>query len=369
MNSPKASKPLTSDLESGDHDSTGSRMLLHATICTAAGLALLMTAVYQLIDILDGRTPPDLLWLYAAWRALVFVVALICLTACLLRSKEAVLKLLLRMLAASAMIMIFGLFSVDVQHPQGDPEKMVRGIIMVTFAVSMLSLGGGRELLAHFSAPLVVSLGWLAIRGTDLLPIITLLADTLMMLVIAIIASELLHRIRREQFDLERELRRLASVDALTGLHNRRGLERRIAAEVSRSRRHGLPLSIAIGDLDFFKRVNDEFGHAVGDDVLRTVGVRISRNLRTEDVAVRWGGEEFLLLLPDTDRDSAVQVADKIRLAVTEQSIDFRDHSVPATISFGVAQLAEDEEAADLVHRADQAMYRAKSGGRNRVCI
>lgn len=343
-------------------------MLVRATVGAAAALALLVVTVYQLVEILAGRTPTDLLWLHAAWRTPAFIVALICLTACLLRPEQALLRLLLRVLAASVMIMIFGLFSVDMLHPQGDPEQMVRGIIMVTFAVSLLSLGGGREVLVHFSAPLAVSLGWLAFRGADLLAAIALLADPLMMLAIAMIASELFYRIRREQLDLERKLRLLASVDTLTGLNNRQNLERRIAAEVSRSRRHGQPLSVAIGDLDHFKSINDEFGHAVGDDVLRTVGVRIRRNLRAEDLAVRWGGEEFLLLLPGTDRDSAVRAADKIRLAIADQPVDFPDHSVPVTISFGVAQLADGDEAADLIRRADKAMYRAKSLGRNRVC-
>ncbi len=350
-----------------ENDGQTSRILLRPTVCTAAALALLVLPVYQLVDIFDGGAPPDLLWLHAAWRLPVAITALACLAGCLLPLKRTALKLLLRALAASVMIMMFGLFSVDALHPQGDPEQMVRGIIMATFAVSLLSLGGGREVAAYFIVPLAASLGWLAWRGADLLVAIAMMADPLMMLAIAMIASELFYRTRRQQVELERELRTLASVDTLTGLHNRRDLEQRIAAEVSRSRRHSQPLSVAIGDLDHFKRINDKFGHAVGDDVLRTVGVRIRRNLRAEDLAVRWGGEEFLLLLPDTDRDSAVQVADKIRLSIADQPVEFRDHNVPVTISFGVAQLTDNDEAVDLIHRADQAMYRAKSDGRDRV--
>lgn len=367
MNGLMRSKPPAGE-KPVDNNGQDSRILLRPTVCAAAALALLVVPVYQLVDIFDGGAPSDLLWLHAAWRLPVLVAALACLAGCLLPPGKAALKLLLRLLAASVMAMMFGLFSVDALHPQGDPEQMVRGIIMATFAISLLSLGGGREVAAYFIVPLAASLGWLAWHGGDLLGAIAMMADPLMMLAIAMIASELFYRIRREQFGLERELRTLASVDALTGLRNRRNLEQRIAAEVSRSRRHRRPLAVAIGDLDHFKRVNDEFGHAVGDDVLRTVGVRIRRNLRTEDLAVRWGGEEFLLLLPDTDRNSAVQVADKIRLAVSDQPVDFRDHSVPITISFGVAQLTDEDEADELVRRADEAMYRAKSLGRNRVC-
>lgn len=346
----------------------GSAMVARATACTAAALALLVVPVYQLIDILAARTPSELLWLHAYWRAPVFLIALAGLSCCLLLPRELSLKPLLRILAASVMIMMFGMFTVDLLHEQGHPEAMVRGIIMATFAISLLSLKGGREVLLLFTLPLAGSLAWLAVSSADLLEAIILLTDPLMMLVIAMIASELFYRIRRQQLALQRELRQLASIDALTGLHNRREMEQRITEEMSRSQRHREPMSVVIGDLDHFKRVNDEFGHSVGDDVLRAVGERMHRNLRAEDLAVRWGGEEFLLLLPATDRDGAVQVAHKIRAAVADRPVACNGREVSVTISFGVAQLDDGEDVSELVRRADDAMYRAKSGGRNRVC-
>ncbi len=345
-----------------------SRMVARSTTCAAAALALLVVPLYQLIEIFEDRTPGELLWLHALWRAPVILVALGSLLVCVLRPASGAPKLLLRLIAASVMIMMFGLFTTNMLHDQGNPEPMARGIIMTTFAVSLLSLRGGREVLVHFGLPLAGSLAWLAWRGADLLETTTQLVDPVMMLIIAMIASELFFRIRRQQFALQRELRRLARTDALTGLHNRRDLERRMAEEISRSRRHGRPLSVVIGDLDHFKRVNDAFGHAVGDAVLRAVGVRMRRSLRSEDLAVRWGGEEFLLLLPDTDRDEAVQVADKIRRTISEEPIDCDGRQVPVTISLGVAELAEGENVADFFRRADVAMYRAKDEGRNRVC-
>jgi diguanylate cyclase (GGDEF)-like protein len=346
----------------------GSLMVVRATTCAAAALVLLVVPVYQLIDIFAGRTPWDLLWLHAAWRSPAFLAALVALAGCFLLPDKTALRHWLRVLAASVMVMMFGLFSVDVQHAQGDPEQMARGIIMATFAVSLLSLQGGREVLAYFAIPFIGSTAWLAWRGADMLATTALLTDPLMMLVIAMIASQLFYRIRQQQFALQRRLNELARTDALTGLHNRRELEQRIAEEMSRSRRHARPLSVVIGDLDHFKRVNDEYGHAVGDDVLRAVGERMRGSLRAEDLAVRWGGEEFLLLLPDTDLENAVRVADKIRLTIADRPVICGDRSVGVTISFGVAQLGKDEAVADLVRRADDAMYRAKSEGRDRVC-
>ena len=354
--------------DAGAFDRDGSLLLTRATTGAAAALALLVVPVYHLIDLLAGDMPRDLLWLHAGWRLPVFLVAIAGLAACLLTPTHPALKILLRLLSGSVMVMMFGLFTVDYLHEQGNPVHMARGIIMATFAVSLLSLRGGREVLVLFAAPFAASLGWLVFRGTDPFALTVMLIDPLMMLVIAMIASELFYRVRRQQLALQRRLQELASVDALTGLLNRRALERRIAEEVSRSRRHGQPLSLVIGDLDHFKRVNDEFGHGVGDDVLRVVGERMRQNLRSEDLAVRWGGEEFLLLLPSTDLEQAVQVADKIRQAVADHPVACNGGVVPVTISFGAAELADEEAVAGLIRRADDAMYRAKTSGRNRVC-
>src|SRR5699024_5724132 len=125
--------------EPADNNGEDSRILLRPTVCAAAALALVVVPVYQLVDSFDGGAPSDLLWLHAAWRLPVMIAALACLAGCLLPPKKAALRLLLRVLAASVMVMMFGLFSVDALHPQGDPEQMVRGIIMATFAVSLLS--------------------------------------------------------------------------------------------------------------------------------------------------------------------------------------------------------------------------------------
>jgi diguanylate cyclase (GGDEF)-like protein len=123
-------------------------------------------------------------------------------------------------------------------------------------------------------------------------------------------------------------------------------------------------MSGVMGDIDHFKRINDRLGHAVGDDVLRSVAASLRAGLRRNDLAIRWGGEEFLILLPKTSLDAAVAVAEQVRNLVATTPQVAAD---PVTISFGVGQWRPGESVAAFVERIDAAMYSAKSGGRNRV--
>jgi two-component system cell cycle response regulator len=149
--------------------------------------------------------------------------------------------------------------------------------------------------------------------------------------------------------------------DALTGLSNRRAVLTQLAGMVSAARRHGHPLSIAILDLDHFKRINDSHGHKVGDDVLVAAAHAMGTHLRAEDQLGRLGGEEFLVLLPDTDSEAAGHVAEKLRAEVAAAPT-----AVPVTVSIGVATW-DGEAPEDLLHRADEALYAAKEAGRDRV--
>jgi two-component system cell cycle response regulator len=156
-------------------------------------------------------------------------------------------------------------------------------------------------------------------------------------------------------------LESLLREDALTGLSNRRAVLTQLAGMVSAARRHGHPLSIAILDLDHFKRINDSYGHKVGDDVLVAAAHAMGTHLRAEDQLGRLGGEEFLVLLPDTDTEAAGHVAEKLRAEVATAPT-----SVPVTVSIGVATW-DGEAPEDLLHRADEALYAAKEAGRDRV--
>ncbi len=164
------------------------------------------------------------------------------------------------------------------------------------------------------------------------------------------------------------ELEALARTDALTKLHNRRHVDEFFATELSRARRYGRPLSLALLDIDYFKAVNDQHGHEAGDQVLVELARRLQGRLRGHDVAARWGGEEFCVILPDTDAEGARTVVARLFDAVRAQPFETRAGSLPITVSVGVTSLhAEDSSIDDLLRRADEALYRAKRTGRDRV--
>lgn len=160
------------------------------------------------------------------------------------------------------------------------------------------------------------------------------------------------------------QVRHLASTDGLTQLYNRMKLEDMLTAEVLRSKRHNRTLSVLVIDIDHFKEVNDNHGHQVGDMVLQQIAATIADAIRGSDTAGRWGGEEFIVLTPETDLDGAAELAEKIRERVAD--VVFSRIGVK-TISIGVATLQEHEWEEDMIRRADEALYRAKESGRNRV--
>jgi two-component system cell cycle response regulator len=161
-----------------------------------------------------------------------------------------------------------------------------------------------------------------------------------------------------------------AITDALTGLHNRRYMESHLATLVEQAHARGKPLTVLVLDIDFFKAVNDTHGHDAGDDVLREFAVRLKKSIRGIDLACRLGGEEFVVVMPDTDMAVATMVAERLRrrIAADPFAISKGERRVEVTISIGLAALsAADDNAANVLKRADQALYRAKRDGRNRV--
>jgi two-component system cell cycle response regulator len=167
---------------------------------------------------------------------------------------------------------------------------------------------------------------------------------------------------------LHRIVERQALVDGLTGLANRRQCEDALAAELARVERFGGPLSVVVADLDWFKDVNDRYGHPAGDTVLREFAVLLRESLRDVDLAGRWGGEEFFLILPGTDLAGAARVAERIRLALAGRIVLSVDGTpIPVTASFGVATTPPATTASELFAAADAAMYEAKRAGKNRV--
>jgi len=166
----------------------------------------------------------------------------------------------------------------------------------------------------------------------------------------------------------ERALRELAWRDPLTGLLNRRHFCERAVEELNRAQRYGHALAVLMLDLDYFKRVNDRYGHGAGDAVLETVGRRWKDALREMDILARFGGEEFAVLLPDTGLDGARLAAERLRASIAEQAVATDEGPVECTVSVGVSALRPDDRRIEtLLHRADEALYRAKELGRDRV--
>ena len=181
-------------------------------------------------------------------------------------------------------------------------------------------------------------------------------------------ASAAQHALTRDNLDLKRSEARMLEdslTDALTGVGNRRGLEQDLAAEITRARRAATPLCAIVADIDHFKRVNDDHGHAAGDQVLMRFGALLKSLVRPTDVVARFGGEEFVVLLPGSAIAAGLATAERLRAALAAEVI--APLARPMTASFGVSQLQGDEDGAALIARADAALYRAKEGGRNRV--
>ena len=166
------------------------------------------------------------------------------------------------------------------------------------------------------------------------------------------------------QKKLEDDIKQMALKDELTGLYNRHYLDEKIKEELERSTRYSIPLSVAMLDLDHFKVINDNFGHPIGDDVLQNTAQIMSAHIRASDLLFRFGGEEFLILMPHTDLAGANVTAENIRKAIEQQT-----HPLVGkyTVSIGVAQRKPQEDYADLYRRVDEALYHAKKAGRNRV--
>lgn len=167
---------------------------------------------------------------------------------------------------------------------------------------------------------------------------------------------------------VETLLNERATHDYLTGLVNRQSFQERLEAELGRVRRYGQSTALLLMDVDHFKTVNDRFGHDAGDHVLKALSTQVRAQVRAVDTVARWGGEEFTVLLPETGRDEACDVAERIRRAVEQQEFDYRDNSFRVTVSIGVARLeAKKDRVEPAMRRADEALYQAKRSGRNRV--
>lgn len=228
-----------------------------------------------------------------------------------------------------------------------------------------------RDVFVLFLPPLLLTLAIMALARVELFVFVNATCFLALTLVVAWLLAAVQERSYRRSYKLEQALLRESRIDSLTSVHNRRSLEEQGRAALSLCLRHGQPLSVLMIDLDHFKTINDMHGHLAGDAVLVAVASICRGLMRESDRFGRWGGEEFLAILPDTSAEQAHTLAERIRVAIQEARISFEQAVLQITASVGVAGGEVPHELAAhwtaLIREADDAMYRAKAGGRNRV--
>ena len=235
--------------------------------------------------------------------------------------------------------------------------KAMFAIVAIAFIAQLLILVG------------VVSLGGAAISTQaiflDALLLALVIAPPIYWLVLKPIRREFDKRIAAER--VAQDMTRLAITDALTRLMNRRGITVNLIDAMAQAERYDHPLSIAMADIDHFKAVNDTYGHDAGDKVLVDVASLLSEALRMPDKVGRYGGEEFLVVLPHTTLTQAKKIAERMRTAVDAFGFEYGGKTSHVTISIGLTQYRKGEDLEQLLSRVDQALYQAKAAGRNKV--
>ncbi|UPJ93904.1 GGDEF domain-containing protein [Bradyrhizobium sp. 172] len=253
-------------------------------------------------------------------------------------------------------------------------------VLFLIFAFGTLRMTSSQAMLTWGLATCGLALVFLASDLPIGLPVTTQLQRAASMLCFVLVIGQcaflglfgatlrkILYRRSIELKAAYQRIEELAELDELTGSYNRRCIMRLLDAEIEKSRQTSTPCAIALIDLDWFKRINDAHGHPVGDEVLRTFAITIFANIRPADCFGRYGGEEFLLLLPATDGDAASRTLDRLRGIVADLDWSAFSPGMRVTISAGVVTLRDNDTADTFLVRADSALYSAKAQGRNRI--
>jgi diguanylate cyclase (GGDEF)-like protein len=234
----------------------------------------------------------------------------------------------------------------------------------VTWTIAAIGIA---SLLLLTDAPLAMPTGTYLDRFATALVFILILGRCMFL---AMFSSTLRASLYKSSVELKlayKRIEELAEVDELTGAFNRRSIMQALSEEIARARRSETPCTVALIDLDWFKRINDRFGHPAGDEVLRTFAIAMFANIRTIDKFGRYGGEEFLLILPETTDSAAQRTLDRLRMIVADLDWSAISSGLTVTMSVGLAMLHPDDSPESILARADAALYRAKDLGRNRV--
>lgn len=253
-------------------------------------------------------------------------------------------------------------------------------VLFLIFAFGTLRMTSAQAMVTWGLATCGLALVFLVSNLPIGLPVATRLERTASMLCFVLVIGQcaflglfgatlrkVLYRRSIELKDAYRRIEELAELDELTGSYNRRCIMRHLDAEIGQSRQTATPCAIALIDLDWFKRINDAHGHPVGDEVLRTFAITFFANIRPDDRFGRYGGEEFLLLLPGTEGDAAARMLDRLRGIVADLDWSAFSPGMRVTISAGVVTLRDNDTADTFLARADSALYSAKAQGRNRI--
>ena len=185
-------------------------------------------------------------------------------------------------------------------------------------------------------------------------------------------AKEKAEKLAHELKDANEKLRKMVISDGLTDLYNHRYFQELIDSELSRALRYRRPLSLIMFDIDHFKKINDSYGHPIGDIVLKTISAQVKKIIRSNDIAARYGGEEFVIILPETDIKGATIVAERLRIVIEKMEIQEAEFKIKTTISIGVTAYLPHigvKEKAELIDDADKALYNSKNNGRNRISV
>lgn len=235
------------------------------------------------------------------------------------------------------------------------------------FGATVLGLRSFKEWLFIVALPVTLFIIAALWAGLPMLTVLAVFIAPGLLMFVTCVLMAFVRKVATEGFLARQQLQEIAATDSLTGLLNRRAFMPLLSQEQARAQRSGQPFSVILADLDKFKVVNDTWGHEAGDDVLRQAAARLKSALRQQDILCRWGGEEFLILLPETDAPGALNVAEKCRKQLQGCPIDINGITHTQTISLGVACFDGIESVELLVSRADEALYQAKENGRNRA--
>lgn len=338
------------------------RMLRFGAASATYGLGLLILGVYAAL----GRLAwPRLLVIAAGFLLINVVFLFLFLGRINLRFKDPSLTLAQVLTAGSSVALIL------LSSPRLDPIAVPFYSVLFFFAMLRLSsrdlIKVGAYVIVTYAAAVALRLRWYGSTispGDEGITALLVVASTIWFAS----AASYISRLRQRLKDTAARLEQLASCDSLTGLWNRHRIESLLLLEAQRAERAGEPLAILLADLDRFKEINDRFGHAVGDDALRDVAVRIGSTLRAGAHVGRWGGEEFLIVLPGASLEQARTCAQRIRRELESSGLE-TDRRLAVTASIGLALWSPPEPLPALLSRADRAMYQAKLAGRNRVVV